>query len=150
MSLTTYILVKDTFSFVQEITNYNNSNYIMASFDIVSLYTNIPIHETIDLILDLAFCNREMFSGFNKVQFKKLLEISLLDTYFIFNKKLYKQCDGLAMSQPVAPTLANIFLCIHEKKWLDECTLNFKPTLYRGYLDNTFLLFQEHRQIDVF
>ena len=54
------------------------------------------------------------------------------------------------MDQPVAPTLANIFLCIHENKWLDECPLNFKPTLYRRYMDDTFLLFQEHRQIDLF
>ena len=83
----------------------------MASFDIKSLYTNVPLTETINIIMNLAFSdNNSTFNKYNKFQFKKLLELSLLDTYFIFDKQLYKQINGLAMGQPVAPTLANIFL----------------------------------------
>ena len=38
--------VKDSFSFVEEILETENNNYVMCSFDIVSLYTNIPLDET--------------------------------------------------------------------------------------------------------
>ena len=102
--------VNDSFFFAKEIQNYKyNNSDIIASFDIKSLYTNIPLIETINIIINLVFESDTIFHLFNKVQFKKFLEIALLDTYFFFNKNLYKQVDGLAMGSPIAPILANIF-----------------------------------------
>ena len=93
--------------------------------------------------MNLAFNDKNStFNKYNKFQFKKLLELSLLDTYFIFDKQLYKQINGLAMGQPVAPTLANIFLGFHRKKWLNDCPQEFRPVLYKIYIDDTFLLFR--------
>ena len=39
--------------------------------------------------------------------------------------------DGGAMGSPLAPTFANLFLCHHEKLWLDNSPSEFKPVLYR-------------------
>ena len=143
--------INDSFSFVNEIKNTINNNFYMASFDITSLYTNVPLNETINIILDRAFNNNnEKFKKFTRSQFRKLLELSLLDTHFIFDDILYKQVNGLAMGQPVAPTLANIFLCFYEEKWLNECPPHFKPILYKRYIDDTFLLFQENNHVDLF
>ena len=122
----------------------------MASFDVTSLYTNIPLHETIDIISNLAFENNNIFHGYTKDLFKKLLEITLLDSCFIFNNKLYSQIDGLAMGSPVAPVLANIFLAYHEQRWLQSCPQEFKPLLYRRYVDDTFLIFNDKSLIDQF
>ena len=58
--------------------------------------------------------------------------------------------DGLAMGSPIAPVLANMFLCYHETKWLAECPDEFKPTLYRRYVDDTFLLFNNPNHVDKF
>ena len=44
-------VVKDSFTFVEEICNFPNENYVMASFDVTSLFTNIPIGETCDIIM---------------------------------------------------------------------------------------------------
>ena len=143
--------VKDTFNFVNEILNTENKNYTMVSFDIKSLYTNIPLSETINIILNLAFDNNtSVFHRFSKNLFKKFLELTLLDNYFLFNKQLYKQIDGLAMGSPIAPTLANIFLCYNEQLWLDNCPIQFKPVLYKRYMDDTFLLFKDPSHIDKF
>ena len=142
--------IYDSFSFTNEIINFKNNNYIMASFDIKSLYTNVPLNETINIILDQAFHNNSEYCKFDKGQLKKYLELSLLDNYFLFDKQLYKQLDGLAMGQPIAPILANIFLCYNEKKWLDNCPVEFKPVLYRRYMDDTFLLFRENNHINQF
>ena len=143
--------VNDSFSFASEINNYKYSDSdILASFDIKSLYTNIPLIETINIIIDLVFANYNLFNLFNKFQFKKFLEITLLDTYFFFNKNLYKQVDGLAMGSPIAPVLANIFLCFHEEKWLRDCPIHFKPKLYRRYIDDTFLIFKDISHVELF
>ena len=43
--------VKDSFSFSDEITKFDSADQlIMASFDIKSLFTNIPLDETIDIL----------------------------------------------------------------------------------------------------
>ena len=48
-----------------------------------------------------------------------------------------QQIDGVAMGNPLGPTLANLFLCHHETNWLSNyCPLEFKPVLYRRYIDD--------------
>ena len=54
------------------------------------------------------------------------------------------------MSSPLGPTLANIFLGYHERRWLDNYPLTFKPVLYRRYIDDTFLLFRHESHIQNF
>ena len=62
------------------------------------------------------------------------------ESYFIFNKVLYKQKDGVVMGSPLGPTSANAFLCFYERKWLEECPSEFKPVFYRRYVDDIFAL----------
>ena len=47
------------------------------------------------------------------------------------------------MGLPLSPTLANIFLCHHEDKWLRSCPMEFKPVYYRRYMDDCFIIFNE-------
>ena len=41
--------ISDSFSFVEELKTVDFSNKFMVSFDVVSLFTNIPLKESIDL-----------------------------------------------------------------------------------------------------
>ena len=54
------------------------------------------------------------------------------------------------MGSPLGPTLANVFLCYHEKIWLQNCPSEFKPVIYRSYVDDTFLLFHSKYHIEKF
>ena len=54
------------------------------------------------------------------------------------------------MGSPLGPTLANIFLCCHEQMWLDNCPVEFKPVIYRRFVDDTFLLFRSKEHIEKF
>ena len=49
--------------------------------------------------------------------------------------------NGVAMGSPLGLTLANAFLCFHEKKWLEQCPDKFKPVYCRRYADDIFALF---------
>jgi hypothetical protein len=142
--------VKDSFRFVEEISHFRNNGYTMASFDVCSLFTNIPVSETIEIILTKLFTNNELFNGFDKNTFKKLLELCCRDNLFLFNKDLYLQKDGAPMGGCVSPTVADIFLSHHEENWLSNCPNEFKPVLYRRYVDDTFVLFRSRNHVPLF
>ncbi|XP_037800645.1 uncharacterized protein LOC119595608 [Penaeus monodon] len=114
--------IHDTFSFVKTLFDIPNADsYIMASFDVTNLFTNVPLTETIGIIIDSLFNYNTHINGLNKVHFKKLLEIATKDITFFLYGKLNKQVDGVAMGSPLCPKLADIFMCFHEKRWLTNC-----------------------------
>ena len=51
--------VKNSFEFVNELHNLHVENTHLASFDVSSLFTNIPLQQTIEIALDYTFENRE-------------------------------------------------------------------------------------------
>ena len=88
--------VKDSFSFAKEITKYESSLF-MASLDVESLFTNIPLKETINnCVNDLD--NKNLYNGkLNKSDLFKLMETATSESSFIFDFLLYKQIDRVAM-----------------------------------------------------
>ena len=142
--------IKDSFEFASEVSNLNLDNFVLASLDIESLFTNIPLDETIDIIGESLFKDSEKFNNFNKSQFTKFLNFAVKDSPFYFNEKLYIQKDGMAMGSPLGPTFANCFLCYHETKWVSECPAEFAPLFYRRFVDDTFLLFKDPLHVKQF
>ena len=135
--------VENTYKFAEEIQNQDGSSgLIMASFDVENLFTNIPLQETIQIIVHQLFISpTSIVMGLTRDLFAKILDLSVNNSFFLFNDKLYSQVDGLGMGLPLGPTFANIFLCYHEKSWLDCCPSEFKPVFYRRYVDDCFILF---------
>ena len=74
----------------------------------------------------------------------------LKDNHFVFNGQLYDQLDGVAMASPLGPSMANIFMCALEQKYLNGCPLEFKPVLYRRYVDDTYCLIRHREHVDKF
>ena len=64
-----------------------NLTTFVASFDVTSLFTNIPLDETIKIIADQLFSNLNNFEGFSRDEFVKLLNFAVKDCHFIFNGK---------------------------------------------------------------
>ena len=60
--------VRDSFSFFDEIQEQENNLY-MASFDIKSLFTNIPFDETINICVNNVFGNKKRVKGLLKKDF---------------------------------------------------------------------------------
>ena len=54
------------------------------------------------------------------------------------------------MGSPLGPILANIFLSHHEENWLNKCPIKFKPSFYRRYVDDIFVLFESSESADSF
>ena len=145
-------VVKDSFSFVSEITAFSSSEeLVMASFDVSSLFTNIPLDETIDICTDLVFDETDTLQyrdcSLDRTQLRKLLGFAVKENHFVFNGQLFDQIDGVAMGSPLGPSLANIFMSHLEKRYSVNCPSEFKPVLYRRYVDDTYCLFRDRDHI---
>ena len=116
---------KDTFTFVSQIKNANLSKKFLVSYDVTSLFTSIPLQETMDIAINLIFSHNPNLN-ITKKNLKKLFLFATSQTHFIFNGKFYNQIDGVAMGSRLAPVLANIFMGFYESKRLYEYNLN-KP-----------------------
>ena len=83
---------KNSYEFVSHLENLPQiHSRFLCSYDVESLFTNVPLREVIDICIDLVFQNTSHVHSLDKVNFRKLLEFALLDTYLFFNGKLYKQ-----------------------------------------------------------
>ena len=81
----------------------------MVSFDVKSLFTNIPIDFVIDQILKKSFPDKKaLFHGLTHSQFKKLLIWTTKKTTLQFNNRYFKQINGAAMGSPLAPLLSDV------------------------------------------
>ena len=134
--------------FVQSVPNANR--LFMSSFDVENLFTNIPLEETIAICLDSLFENSPIYFGFTRDLFRKFLELAVMNTFFVFDGKFYQQKEGVGMGLPLGPTLANIFMCNFENTWLSACPLEFKPVIYKRYVDDTFILFRDPSHAPLF
>ena len=123
-------VVKDTFSFVKEIQKNDLRGCVMASFDVKSLFTNIPLKFTTNLIVKSL-----QFQGISQTQMKKLLKWTFQGTTFQFNGKFYKQIDGVAMGSPIAPLLADVIINHVIDQALTKINVQNKPIVLWRYVD---------------
>lgn len=133
--------VSNSSSFVREILALKlPKEYILTSYDVESLFTNVPLDETLDIILE----NYEPsdFYDISKELIRRLFKFATSESCFLFNSKLYNQVDGVTMGSSLGPIFANAFLCNKEVKWLRDCPIDFRPIYYRRYVDDTFLIFK--------
>ena len=72
---------KDTFSFVSQIKNANLSKKFLVSYDVTSLFTNIPLQETIDKAINLIF-NHNPNLNITRNELKKLFLFATSDSFY--------------------------------------------------------------------
>ena len=118
--------VKDSLAFAEEIV-HQDGKLFMGILDVDSLFTKIPLKETINICTDLLYKNADVTGGIKKSEFENLLYLVTQESYFMFNDILYKQMDGVAMESPLGTTMANVSLSFYELKWLEQCPNDFKP-----------------------
>ena len=106
--------------------NYDDNLY-MASLVVESLFTDIPLEETIKNCVKDLFSIHFYSGRLTRKDLYDLLKLATTESSFIFDNKLYEQIDGVEMCSALGTTLANAFLCHYEKIWPNECLPQFKP-----------------------
>jgi hypothetical protein len=83
----------------------------MVSFDVVSLFTKVPVKESLTLL-----------SQHFKDEVLALHKHVLTSTYFCVDAQFYEQTDGVAMGSPLSPVIANFYMEDFEMKDIETAT----------------------------
>lgn len=123
--------------FIGKIANINFTDKNVVSYDVVSLFTNVPLNLTLELLEE--FLNEENFTF--SVPFTVIRDLILLQNsimFFEFDQKFFRQKFGLSMGAPLSPTLANIFMELIERKFIIPA---FNDLIWFRYVDDIFAVF---------
>ncbi|XP_060525272.1 uncharacterized protein LOC132701408 [Cylas formicarius] len=100
--------VKDSFEFAERINeSILPSDFSLVSFDVVSLFTHIPLQLVVDIIeehFDLVEPNCTL----SKKEFLDTVTFLYNNTFFSFDGKFYQQVKGLPMGGAASPVIAEI------------------------------------------
>ena len=128
---------RDEFLYLLRSNDYDGSPY---SLDVESLFTNVPVKDTIDIILNNVYNNKEKNPP--KIEKEVLKELLILCTTKVpfrhINGKIYIQVDGVSMGSPLGPTFADFYMAEVENKVLES--ISSKPPLYTRYVDDIFVI----------
>ena len=93
---------------------------IIVSFDVLALFINVPLGETITILAKEKFTenwfNETYDLNIKESELVTLLQLATKDQLFQFEGNLYQQIEGVAMGSPLGPLTANAFLCSLEEK----------------------------------
>ncbi|XP_056419489.1 uncharacterized protein LOC130360958 [Hyla sarda] len=114
----------------------------LITCDVMSLYTNIGHEIGVQCVEEFLESDPDITEDHRNFIFKGLKFI-LENNYFIYNKQVYHQCNGMAMGSKVAPAYANLFMGAFEKKLIPG-SLEFSTytQLFRRYIDDLFFLWR--------
>ena len=122
----------------------------IISFDVSSLYTNVPVIEAIEHCADLLYSGKYELPPVDKETFITLLKLGTCDVVMLTHDGYYRQTDGLAMGSPPAPLLANGWLSKFDPlikgdatiyfRYMDDIVRNIRRTRIDGKLAEINLL----------
>ena len=123
----------------------------MVSFDVVSLFTKVPVKDAIDVVCSELSEDDTLFdrTELDAESIRKLMLACLECRYFLCQGSFYEQREGVPMGLTLSVVLANAYMEHLEESVLNTATC--KPTIWRRYVDDTFIIWNHGAEsLDIF
>ena len=130
--------VRNSKDFADFISTQQLEEEVLVSFDVVSLFTNVPTDLAIKVARkyleeDETLEERTLLTVDNIIL---LLDMCLSATYLQFQQECYQQTQGTAMGSPVSVTVANLVMEDVEQRALSTFRGRC-PLFWKRYVDDT-------------
>lgn len=140
--------VRNSFEFVNKAKKINiKENEVLVSFDVISLFTNIPTQFAINL-LKTKWTTISKHTKMTQSKFLEVLDFCLKENnYLQYKTDIYKQIFGMPMGNPLSPTIADIVM----DHLLDQCfdSSPNRPSFIAKYVDDIFAIIDKNYIDDV-
>ena len=115
----------------------------MCLFDVISLFTSIPLSRTIEICMDTLYRDEDVdIQSIPEAVLKKLLLKATTEVEFSFDNVMYRQIDGVAMGSPLGLVLDNIFVGYCETLIRSHQLLRF----YNRFVDDPLAIFMKQTE----
>ena len=110
----------------------------MNSHDVVTLFTNVPIKETLAIIRKGLEEDKTLHKC-TKLQLDdmELLDFVLSTKYFSYDGRIYRQIQGAPMGSLVSVVVSNLYMEDHEEKSMGSAPKEMKPKIWKRYVDDS-------------
>ena len=105
-----------------------------ASYNVESLFTNIPIKDTREYIIEQIYTHKKLKPICSKLIFKRLLLKLATECTYTFNHKFSKEIDGCTMLGRLPITFSDIY----KIKMESEIVIPQKFLFYHRYVDDIY------------
>ena len=131
--------VKNSAHFVESIKDLKvGDEEILVSYDVTALYPSVPQQEAIQIFHEAMIKDENLQdkTSISAENITTLFKICVETTYFVFNRNLYQQIDGLAIGASSSGPAADLFMERMEQRAIT--TFVEPPDIWLRYVDDTF------------
>ncbi|XP_068233571.1 uncharacterized protein [Palaemon carinicauda] len=125
----------------------SHTSYTIASLDVEFLFTNVPVGETIDLILERVYRDPSNPTlNIPEEALRNLLEVCTKKAPFTAHRgHTYIQKEGVAMDSPLGVLFANFYMGVVEERVFSRIC---RPDMYVRYIYDTFVMAHSAQDIE--
>lgn len=136
--------IKNSFEFKRGLSNIKiEDSETMVSFDVVSLFTNIPVNLAITIIEE-EWHTITQKTSIPRDLFFSMLRFCLIEAnYFTYNSVVYRQIFGMPMGNPLSTIIADIVT--HKLLQVVLGELPFTPKIFVKYVDDIFAIIPNNK-----
>ncbi|XP_076043787.1 uncharacterized protein LOC143026887 [Oratosquilla oratoria] len=120
----------------------------ISSLDVESLFTHVPVNETISIILERVYRSNVPALDIPEDVVRAMLEICTKEAPFLSHRgELFRQVDGVAMGSPFGVLFANIYMAKVEERTFQN---HPPPSIYARYIDDIFITTSTDDEVPLF
>jgi hypothetical protein len=114
----------------------------LFSFDATNLFTNVPVADTIKLMVDML-TKKNIATQPQIAEFRALIKKCVEHNICLFKNKIFKFPDGLPIGGPFSSLLADVFLNNLEESILNNFPVGHRVTFWIRYVDDVLCVWLE-------
>ena len=129
--------IRDSIDFLNKCDRSTDGNTVIATFDVVGLYTNIPHTFGMEAVRYFLLKYKEdVHPRFNIPFILESIDFTLKKNTCVFDNECLLQLQGTARGTVFAPTYANLSMGYHEIKLYDLIKLNYNLDIRQYFVEN--------------
>ena len=138
--------LRNSSDLLERLSNVGFRNKVMASFDVKSLFTNVPSDGAITAMKEILEETNDVELPLPRADFIVAVSMCVNFGSLEFNGEEFHQFDGLAMGSPLSPVLACMYMEQLEKKHYLQ--IAGKHSTWLRYVDDIILVTNQRCNLD--